>query len=392
LIETDIRQSLRRFPSFTQPFWTWLTGKALPGEQPLFRTGPWTYLATTLLTFGTGVALSTWALLRLPPWYGAWLVLGWALTLNGARNMAVVLVHQCGHNRFTKNPKVDQFVGQCLSTLLLSQDVVSYRYDHAHLHHGAKTFTTEQDPVLIFIRRSGFREGMTRRQLWLHTFKTLFSPSFHGGYLSSRLKYNLFLARGGRLLAAWAHVSAWVALVLLAEGMWKACLFGFMVPVFFLYHQSAFLELLTEHAWFIPQRPDESVREHLSTRSWGRFCASPLPSPALSPPARLLAWCGWWFSMLAYHLPMRFLVLVGDAPHHDFHHRHPGTLDWTFSGHARQADIDSGHKGWPAYWDVWGYHVALNHVFDALSGVPVIPGGHPAPSPSTAAGTRGTGS
>ncbi|WP_224364176.1 fatty acid desaturase [Hyalangium versicolor] len=385
--DTDVRQDLQRFPGFTQPFWTWLTGKALPGQRPLMASGPWSYLASTLLTFAAGFALSAWSVLRSPPWQVLGVVLGWALTLNGARNMALVLVHQCGHFRFTKNPKVDRFVGECLSTLLFSQDLESYRWDHAHLHHGAKTFTTEQDPVLTFIRRFGFREGMTRRQLWLHTFKTLFSPYFHGSYLLSRFRYNLFKTRGWRRLGAWTHVALWVALMLLVQGMWKAWLLGFAVPVFFFYHQSAFLELLTEHAWFIPKASSESVRDHLATRCWGRFCASPLPPRGLPIHRWLYQWSQWWLAMAVYHLPMRFLVLVGDAPHHDFHHRHPGTLDWPDSAYARQSDIDSGHRGWPAYWDIWGFHVAVNYVFDALSGMPMLPGGQPvtphAPVPVT---------
>jgi len=30
-----------RFPAFTQQFWTWLTGIALPGQKPLWVWRPW---------------------------------------------------------------------------------------------------------------------------------------------------------------------------------------------------------------------------------------------------------------------------------------------------------------------------------------------------------------
>jgi fatty acid desaturase len=323
-----------------------------------------------VLTFSAGFTMSTLAVVRPLPAPAFWLLAGWALCLNGARNMALVLVHQCGHYRFTGNARVDRFVGECLSTFLCSQDVVSYRFDHYQLHHGVKSFTTDKDPVVNFIRRFGFRPGLSRRALWANTLKTMFSPYFHASYLYSRLKYNLFLTRGARRVAAWVYLGAWLSLVLLVEGMWKVWLVAFAVPVFFLYHQSAFLELLTEHAWFIARTPGETPREFIARRCWGRFCASPLPDEGIPAGARMIAWTQWAVAILFYHLPVRFLVLAGDAPQHDFHHRHPGTMDWPQAAYARQSDVDAGHSGWPEYWDVWGLHVAMDHVFDALGSLP----------------------
>ena len=55
-----LRLSLKnRFPAYTQRFWTWLTGIALPDQIPLFIWRPWTralalfaqlYIATLLGT------------------------------------------------------------------------------------------------------------------------------------------------------------------------------------------------------------------------------------------------------------------------------------------------------------------------------------------------------
>ncbi|EYF05458.1 Hypothetical protein CAP_3185 [Chondromyces apiculatus DSM 436] len=370
-----MREALQRFPAFTQGFWTWLTGKALPGQKPRFPVGPWGYLFRTVLTFGAGFAMSTLAVVGALPAPALWVLLGWGLCLNGSRNMALVLVHQCGHHRFTGNAKVDRFVGECLSVLLVSQDVVSYRHDHHKLHHGPRSFTTDQDPVVIFIRRFGFRAGLSRRSLWVNTLKTMFSPYFHGSYLHSRFKYNLFSTRGARRIAGWGYLGAWLCLILLVEGMWKVWLVAFAVPVFFLYHQSAFLELLTEHAWFLAPVPGETPREFVARRCWGRFCASPLPEAGLPAGARVIAWIRWTAVMFFYHLPVRFLVLAGDAPQHDFHHRHPGTMDWPQATYARQSDVDAGHGGWPEYRDVWGLHVAIQHVFDALARLPAAAGG-----------------
>jgi hypothetical protein len=75
------------------------------------------------VTFAAAFILSAWAVLQSPSLQVPWLLMGWALTLNGARNMALVLIQQCGHNRFTKKSSMmDCFIGVCLSTLLQWQD------------------------------------------------------------------------------------------------------------------------------------------------------------------------------------------------------------------------------------------------------------------------------
>ena len=50
---------LPAFPRWTQHFWTWQTGKALPGQKPMLRHTWATYLAVTLTVFFAGLAVST---------------------------------------------------------------------------------------------------------------------------------------------------------------------------------------------------------------------------------------------------------------------------------------------------------------------------------------------
>lgn len=365
----DIRQSLTCFPTCTQPFWTWLTGMALTGQKRVLHVGPWVYLATTYLAFALGFTITTYATLSSVVYTPLWLIGGWMLTIHGARKMALVIAHQCGHYRFIGSPRLDRLVGEITTTLILSQDNYSYRQDHVEGHHGNRTFGSGDDPVLSFILRFGYRPGMSRKMLWALTLFTLVSPHFHGFYLYSRLRSNLVRAQGLRRLAAWCHVMLWMLLILFVPDMGRVFLISYAIPVVFVYHQSAFLELLTEHAWFRPRQPGESPRDYIANRCWGRFCASPLPDPDRPLPVRLAGWMWWVLVMTLYHFPMRFLVLAGDAPQHDFHHRHPGSRDWANAEYARQDDVAAGHPSWPAYIDVWGFHVALNQVFDALGSV-----------------------
>lgn len=52
-----IRATYLVFPRWTQPLWTWWTGRALPGEQPLWRPGPWAYLGRAALAFASGMLI-----------------------------------------------------------------------------------------------------------------------------------------------------------------------------------------------------------------------------------------------------------------------------------------------------------------------------------------------
>lgn len=55
------RKLAQRFPRWTQPLWTWLTGIAMPGDRPVLR---WTFgihLGALLLVWIGTLALGAWA-------------------------------------------------------------------------------------------------------------------------------------------------------------------------------------------------------------------------------------------------------------------------------------------------------------------------------------------
>jgi hypothetical protein len=88
------------------------------------------------------------------------------------------------------------------------------------------------------------------------------------------------------------------------------------------------------------------------------------------PQAR--AWIRWIALTVCYHIPARLLVVVGDLPNHDYHHRYPSTTEWTTAAYARQADIDAGPEG-PPYQEVWGMGAAIDRVFRSWETRPAEP-------------------
>jgi hypothetical protein len=91
--------------------------------------------------------------------------------------------------------------------------------------------------------------------------------------------------------------------------------------------------------------------------------------PACSPCLwkGMIAWLRWVVAMVFYHLPVRLLVVVGDLPNHDFHHRYPATPDWMIAAYARQHDIEAGMRGGPPYSEIWGLGQAIHRMFEGLS-------------------------
>jgi len=59
------RKLAERFPRWIQPFFTWLTGIAMPGTKPLYRWTFGTHLGALLLAWLFCMAVGTWAIASL---------------------------------------------------------------------------------------------------------------------------------------------------------------------------------------------------------------------------------------------------------------------------------------------------------------------------------------
>jgi len=78
----------------------------------------------------------------------------------------------------------------------------------------------------------------------------------------------------------------------------------------------------------------------------------------------------WWVRMAFVHLPARCLVVTGDLPAHDWHHRYPCRPEWPHAIYARQKAVESGDN-FPN--ETWGLFAAIDRVFTAMSAQPPQP-------------------
>ena len=75
--------------------------------------------------------------------------------------------------------------------------------------------------------------------------------------------------------------------------------------------------------------------------------------------------------MLVIQLFVRMVVLVGDAPCHDYHHRKPASRRWTSYIQARQHDKEAGSTVFKkGYTDIWGLFRAVDGTLASLSRLP----------------------
>ncbi|MFF0737884.1 hypothetical protein ACFYVK_40530 [Streptomyces chartreusis] len=357
----DIRATYLRFPAWTQHFWTWQTGKALPGQKPLIKHTWASYLAVTLTVFFTGLALSTLALsVMFPYWYAA-LLLGWVLTVCGERTMVLVIAHQALHRRFSGRSGLDWFWGEAVTVLTVFHTFREFKEEHFDNHHRREIFATHADPPVQFLLDLGFRPGLSRAAQWRRAWLVFLSPVFYWRGFVSRVGSNLRNGTWRRLgFAVWA--GWWLSLPFWLPHGVLVLVLGFAVPVILFAQLSALLDRLGEHEWLAPRNPEYGHRFYTAANTSARFCGAAVPARTLPPGARFVAWVRWTTVTLGYHLPARLLVVVGDLPNHDFHHRYPSTQEWTTASYARQQDIDVGPEG-PVYQEVWGMGAAIDRVF-----------------------------
>lgn len=363
---TAIRATFQRFPGWTQHLWTWITGKALPGQKPLVKLNVVSYLILDMLGLAVGIGSAWWIVSSGPTWSLLLLPLCWVVTVSAARICSTVIAHHCMHTRFTGKIKYDREIAQVLSTLVCTEDADQYYEDHINLHHRKETFATIADPTIQHLLKLGFRPGMTVPQLWRRLAWTVVSPLFHAEFLATRLAQNLWRSATYRRLMSLGYLGAVVGLVAW-QGAWAPFALAVLVPMIPLYQIVALLEFLSEHAWFKAKDDTLGGRAFHVSHSWGRFNGDALPEKGIGVVRSVGAWTRWTLRLAFYHLPSRILVVPGDLSQHDFHHRKPSTFEWVRAAYARQGDIDAGHPRWPPYTDVWGLGVAINRVFTILS-------------------------
>jgi hypothetical protein len=371
--QKDVRESMAVLPAWMQPLLTHITGKPLPWESPRFAPRPLLNLlialnallllmAVPLYLLGVSAGL---AALMLPPC--------WVLSTGILRTLQVVYGHQAAHRLLVrKSQRINQLLLDLLTTIPLAQNGVEYRRDHFG-HHNRSIFTTRDDSDAAFLHEFGFRPGRSRNGLWRNLLFTLVSPRFHFVFLRARLRSSFsaqrpFLWRVASLI--WA---LFLTLGLCTIFPWWHVGLAVWFPYFVFYNMSALLQFSTEHAWLVTAEAPQDLAAY-ADRCWGRFLGESCPSPALRGFKRITLWGRWWFRMLFFHAPIRYGVIVGDLPAHDWHHLcgflkdDPGS--WPSAIYARQRSIDRGNGMGMERRELWGLTDMLNELFSALEATP----------------------
>ncbi len=339
---------------------TWVTGKPLPEQKPLFTMSPWLHLTTMLvLLLGGSIASGSF-------WQqgGLWLLLlplTMGMTLSASRTLWLTDLHAAAHGSFSTSRFANRLVGDSVSLLMMVLPWSAYRRSHTQRHHGPGFCSQQGDDDAAFLHWLGIRGGLPKRALWTHLLLGVLSPRTHVVYLIARLRINLFGSGVARGVAAAAYLAGLAAIGRTIG--WGPLAVAWLVPLTGLYQASSILGWAGEHLWFVPKGSHVIAWHHDATHA--RFLGEPYPAGAGS-----LARLGWWLRMALIHVPCRCLIIPGDLPAHDWHHRHPTRREWPQAIYARQRAIEAGES---FAHEAWGLTGAIDRVFTVLSRQPYLP-------------------
>lgn len=371
---SSVRESYLRFPSWTQPFWTRLTGKPLPYEQPLvclpapLAMGLDVTMAVLVCALHLNLLTAENPLLLLA---GCAMTPVFALYLTGAlRKAQVVYGHHAIHGTlFRQRSKANAYAARGLTIFALSQNEAEYEKDHLD-HHRRTIFTTLDDSDAALLYACGVQPGRPLRELNRALFITLVSLRYHLWFIKARLMSNLRRPPVERAIAV-----AWMVLIFifapLHYGVVATCL-ALWLPLTILYQMSALLQFATEHVWLTGDAPGANAHAY-AQRCHGRFSGERVPGTD-GAPASVRTWLAWWTRTLCLHVPMRLAVLVGDLPAHDWHHLVAAvghsTSSWPRAIYERQRAIDSGNSAGMEERELWGVGAMVRHVLLSMSRAP----------------------
>lgn len=372
MFEAGTRESMRPIPDFVQPLLTWITGKPLQASDMRIIVPRWLdVVATPILA-----VVIVWGLVQLSkvdtPF--AWLpiVALWLVLVGLFRKIQVTHLHHAIHNRLFDRPALNKAYAKFIPALLFVQNGVEYRKEHLE-HHNANFFTTQDDADASFLAKLGFLPGRTKGELWMNLWMTVLSPVFHLLFAQARLKSTFLRAQPAAIAVALLAAAGYAALILVVG--WKAFLIAVALPLFPIYHVSALLQFLTEHAWNVAAGPVKDWA-HYAKRCWGRFCGERFPERGRGVSGSLrfvFNTAIWTFRMTFLHLPVRVSCLVSDLPAHDWHHlahlAGQNSRDWQRSLYLRQEAIANGDRAGFGERELWGMPSMIEHQFGWLESI-----------------------
>jgi hypothetical protein len=356
------RQSYAHWPGWTQPWLTIFSGMPRTGERPLFEVSAVQSVAYDLLKIFAGMALGLWssgvggaALLFLP--------LAWILVVNASRSLTSD-AHYAGHGSLTGHARIDHVVGELLTCLVASINLVDYSRGHNVIHHGREGIGWTSDPDFGLFGVIGFETGRSRQWSYLRLALTLASPRYHVLYAALRLQGNLKCTWPRAL--AFLTIQSLIFIVLWRIGGVRGYFLSWFLPILPLYAVSAALQFPSEHLWLARQDPGEQRADYLVRVCHGRFFLAPPPRRDGSALSLAVSWLRWFGAMAVLGLERAF-VCVSILPAHDYHHHCVSARDWPMELFLRQRAIEEGRG---RYHEVWGLRAAYDRQFAVWESLP----------------------
>ncbi len=355
----------QRLPASVQPFLTWLTAQPRPGEAIRERS-PLLFVGYACAQIVVGLAIGLLA----APSEVPLLLLSMLLVTAGLGLFQVVVFHHCSHGTVFRNRTANIFVGRLISVILLFKHFDSYKHEHM-LHHSHNKLLSDEDEFANFVFQTcRLQAGEPIRALRTRVCLNLLSPIFHGRFTIKRMQAAWNSSRRWDTVAG---VMFWTltAAVAVATGHVWSYLLLWVLPVTVLLQIATVGRILCEHSF-----PDLAVirtrGRDLSNQATGGVFPGSMPPRAPATSLRgLVRWTQWWATMLVVHLPVRVVVLVGDAPCHDYHHRKPASRKWTSYIQAREHDRDASAAAFKLeYHETWGLFRAIDATLISLSQLP----------------------
>ena len=359
-----------RLPAVIQPFLSSLTARPAPDEKETVRS-PTHFVHQGCLLIVAGLAAGVLATLAPTVQAGFLLFVSLTLTTSGLGIFQVVVFHHCGHGTVFRTWERNRLVGRLISAVFLFKHFDHYRKEHMY-HHSARKLLTEEDEFADFVLgMCRLEPELPKGELWRRVLvNVVFSPGFHLRFLLRRMgaamrshdREHNAVAVAAMVLPAAASAIA---------GHFFAYLLIWVLPLTVLLQWATIGRILCEHRFPAPALIVARDKEFVCLATAGVFPGVVPPREQAWSPSGFTVWSLWWLNMLTVQLLVRIIVLVGDAPCHDFHHRRPSTKLWTDYIHARQKDVDAGCPGFPLnYGETWGLFRAIDENLATLAATP----------------------
>lgn len=359
----EIRKSMERLPKIFQGFLTWLTTEPLQSQKRSPKTSAY-QITTAFISLFMGLGLSLMALNKML----IILPISLLITVSGMRKLQVVIYHHCSHGTVFKSKFANLVLGEIISIMLVIKDFPTYRRDHM-AHHQASKLLTYEDETTQDLSEIGLLPGVPKNILWKRLLLSFISPFSHIRWMLNRVR-NCFLSLNlvHNLIAMFIWILAF-ALVNYFK-IWNIFLISWILPLTLLYHISRILRLVAEHRWPAKEIIKSRGKMFICLSTVAVFNGEKLPNRTGNHIYDYLLLMYWLVRVICIHMFARIFVLVGDTPCHDYHHRRPGSREWSNYIYARYEDKYKGCIGYPLnYKEVWGLFKAIDQNLNSLSQV-----------------------